>query len=179
MASVKKAIGTATAVTATLMLAACGASGEIEAGQAAVVDGVVITEADLQESTSQLNTVLGQPITPATALQTAITAPAIEKAFTDAGVLISDEALVTELQGSGIPTPNDITIDVARVIRYTTVLQDPTFAASAESAQVNEALSAMDASEMSVEINPRYGTWDPVQLGAINVDPPEWITSEQ
>lgn len=178
MTCVKKAIGTGTALAATVILTACGGS-DISAGQAAVVDGQVITEAELQESTAELNMVLQTPITPATTLQTAVSAPVIEQVFTDAGVLVSDEDLVTELKASGIEQPSDLSLDVARVIRYTTLLQDPDFAASPENAAINEQLSTADASERDVVINPRYGTWEPEALGAINVDPPEWIIAEQ
>lgn len=157
-----KARTTALALAGLLALSAC--SGTSSAETAAVVDGRVITEQQVRDAVEQINGAFNpeQPITAAQALTLLIRAPYINQAAADAGRAQSESAARAALRD--FPgTPADSTVEILQ--------------AEASLQQIDEAgrqeLTEQFA-ELDMDINPRYGRFDPQQASLV-AHQPNWI----
>lgn len=157
-----KARTTAIALAGILALSAC--AGPTSAETAAVVDGRVITEQEVREATSQINRAFNpqQPLTAAQTLTLLIRAPYINEAAAAAGRAQSESAARAALKDFP-ETPADSTVEILQ--------------AEASLQQVDDAgrqeLTEKFA-ELDMQINPRYGTFDPAQA-ALVADRPNWL----
>jgi hypothetical protein len=165
------------AAAGLLALAGCGS---VSASEAAVIDGESIGEGELQETTSQLNRIAAEPFTPAAVLSELTRAPFLDKAFAGTSAELTDQQVTDLLTENGLDNPSSLTVDVARTRQYQTLLQDPEVMADpqvAEAVSQLQEVTVADIEKLDVEINPRYGTFDP-QSASIVPEDPKWITSE-
>jgi hypothetical protein len=76
--------------------------------------------------------------------------------------------------------PTSLTVDVARARQYQTLLQDPQVMedpAVAEAVSSLQEITVADIEDLDVQVNPRYGDFDP-QTASIVPEDPKWISSE-
>jgi hypothetical protein len=168
--SVRRSIA-ALAVGAALVTAGCGVS---RADQAAVVDGTVITERDLQVAMSQVNAMdpalLQEPLTPSGALTALVQAPVILDHLDGKGIVVSESVATREASDRGVADPSDDTLSIIRLATSITAAQQSGQLTEADGVAVTERLQALD-----VEVNPRYGAFSP-ETASIQVVAPEWVT---
>lgn len=146
---------TALAVGA-LVLSGCGG---MSGGTAAVVDGEVITVEEVQRATADFNALPVTPVTPTDVLTLMIYADAAEEAFAETGgPPITESQIVAQLQGGGVAEPSQDLIDLYRTIAH---LQGAGQVPSTEGVEI--------------EVNPRFGTWDP-EARQVMAQTPDWIT---
>lgn len=167
MGSVKqrsRTVATLTVLTAALLLGGCAGSG-VSSGEAATVGDTTISESDLQEVTTQFNEVAQQPMTPSQVLDTLIKAPALEQMVAGSGQEVTDQELLSQLaELPGAPgEPNPLMVDFLHGVVYSQMV----------GGQVPPELFA----DLEVEVNPRYGTWDPEAVSLAD-EAPEWITPQ-
>jgi|GEM_PF-573740 len=165
------------AVAGLTLLSACG---NLSADEAAVIDGETVGEDQLQETTSELNTIAAEPFTPPTVLSELVRAPFLDDAFAGTSAELTDEEVSQLLADNGLDNPSTLTVDVARTRQYQTLLQNPEAAQDSQVAKAAEKLQKItvaDIEKLDVEINPRYGSFDP-QTASIVPENPEWISSE-
>lgn len=162
---------------ALMALTGCG---DVSANQAAVIDGKSVGESELQETTAELNTISAEPFTPAAVLSELTRAPFLDRAFSGTSVELTDQQTTQFLADNGLSDPTSLTVDVARARQYQTLLQDSEVL---QDPQVAEAVSSLqeitvaDIEALDVEVNPRYGSFDP-QTASIVPEDPKWISSE-
>ncbi len=159
-----KTAATMIPATAAVLLSGCAGSG-VSSGQAATVDGTTIAASDLQEVTAQFNAVAQQPTTPTQVLDTLIKAPALEEMVAGSGQEITDNELLAQLaQLPGAPAePNRLMADYLHGLVY--------------SQMVGDSAPPDLFADLDVQVNPRYGTWDPETVSLADATP-EWITTE-
>lgn len=150
----------AATATATLLLSGCGAA---EGDFAVKVNGEAISQSDLQEAAEQWNSFAQQPETPQTMITSLAKGPALESFFPDNP--LTDEALIGQFQELDVTDPSDVLLDFARsrIFEGSTGSIDP--------AELQAALAEVD-----VEVNPRFGTWDPAAAAVVQ-STPDWIVS--
>jgi len=146
---------TALALGALVLSGCAGMSGST----AAVVDGQEITVAEVQQATAEFNALPVTPVTPTDVLTLLIYADAAEEAYTGAGnPAITDAQVTAMLQQSGIAEPTPTQVDLYRTIAH---LQGAGDVPSTEGVEI--------------EVNPRFGTWDP-EARQVMAQTPSWIT---
>jgi hypothetical protein len=156
------------AVGAALVTAGCG---ESTADRAAVVDGSVITETDLQSAMTEVNAMdpalLQEKLTPSGTLTALVQAPVVLDFLAKQGVVISDSVATRDAADRGIVDPSDSTIEVVKLASAISSAQ--------QSGQLGDTAPLLQQlSEQDVEVNPRYGTYDP-ESASISVSLPPWI----
>ncbi len=161
MGRVKRSTVAAGATTLTLLLGGCSGIGS---GEAATVDGKTISQSDLQEVTDQFNAVAQQPATPSQVLDTLIKAPALKQMVAGSGQEVTDNELLSQLASlQGAPAqPNPLMADYLHGLVYSQMV-----------GEVQPELLA----DVDVEVNPRYGSWDPETLTLAD-QTPEWIAPQ-
>jgi hypothetical protein len=157
-----KARTTAIALAGVLALSAC--AGTTSAETAAVVDGRVITEQQVREATAQINKAFKpeQPLTAAQTLTLLIRAPYINEAAAAAGRAQSESAARAALKDFP-ETPAESTVEILQ--------------AEASLQQIDDAgrqALTQKFAEVDMDINPRYGTFDPQQASLVAVQP-NWL----
>ncbi|MCE0485648.1 hypothetical protein [Ornithinimicrobium sediminis] len=165
---------TATTLAAALLLSACSG---LSADEAATISGRTIGTAELQETTGQLNSIAAAPTEPANVLNELTRTDILDRVMAGTALEITDGEVTDLLRESGLSEPTDLTVDVARTRQYLALLQDPTTLQNPEAEDVLERLNEVteaDFEELGVEVNPRYGTWDPAQAVVVD-EAPEWI----
>lgn len=150
----------AAAVTATLLLSGCGADRDF----AVKVNGEAISQAELQEAAQQWNSFAQQAETPQTMISSLAKGAALEPFFADSP--LTDASLASQFQQLDVAEPSDVLLDFARGRLF------ENSASSLDPAQVQAALADVD-----VEVNPRFGSWDPA-AGAVVPSTPDWIIQE-
>jgi hypothetical protein len=155
---------------AALVTAGCGTT---EANRAAVVDGAVITETEVQDAMVQVNAMdpalVEQPLTPSATVTLLVRAPVVLDYLAGKGVVASESAARQEARDRGVPDPAPSTIEI---IRYANVLTEAGRSGQfgqTESIELSEALRAQD-----IVVNPRYGEFDP-ETAAVTLTTPAWI----
>lgn len=147
------------AIAGALVLAGCG---NAPLDHAATIDGQRISETDLQEVTQEFNGLAPQPITPGEILTVLVQLPVLEDLAADAGSQITDGELVEQIRT--IPQapdePSDLFLDLVRGLSYQQL--------------AGGQLPQEQLDDLEVDINPRYGTWDPAQAAVVDEDP-AWI----
>ena len=144
-------------VGATLALSACGAQ---EPGAAAIVNGTVISDQEVQTVPDQLNPLAeeGQKLTSSTALLSLILAPYVLAEAERAGKTVSASQARKVIEKVADPSPS--TIEFVRMQLVVQQLDD-----AAKTSIVN----ALGKAKISV--NPRYGTFDATQIALTPISP--------
>ena len=120
--SVRRSIA-ALAVGAALVGSGCAIN---RAETAAVVDGNVITERDLQVAIAQVNSMdpalLQEPLTPTGALTALVQAPVILDHLEDKGIVVSESIATREANDRGVPRPSEDTLSIIRLATSITAM---------------------------------------------------------
>ncbi len=161
----------ALALGAALVTSGCGTT---EANRAAVVDGNVIPETEVQEAMTQVNAMepalFSQPWTPTATLTALVRAPVVLDYLAGKGFVASESKARQTARDRGIKDPGPGTIEI---IRFATALTDANQSGrfgDAEGQELSAQLRAQD-----VVVNPRYGSFDP-ETADIAVTLPPWVT---
>ncbi len=162
MGRVKRSTVALGAGAVSLLLSGCSG---ISSGEAATIDGTTISQSDLQEVTDQFNAVAQQPATPSQVLDTLIKAPALKQMVAGSGQEVTDNELLSQLASlEGAPAqPNPLMADYLHGLVYSQMV----------GGEVQSELLA----DVDVEVNPRYGSWDPETLTLAD-ETPEWIAQQ-
>jgi hypothetical protein len=162
----------ALAVGVALVTAGCGVAAP---DRAAVVDGTVITERDLQVAMSQVNgmdpALLQQPLTPSGTLTALVQAPVILDFLEGKGVVVSESVATREARDRGVSNPSEDTLSIIKLATSITAAQQSGQLTEADGQALTEQLQALE-----VEVNPRYGAFSP-ETASIQLVAPEWVTS--
>lgn len=176
MTAVKHALRhTAPALVAALTLAGCSGATMQEG---VVVNGTAYSVSDVEEATQQFSELSGEDVAPQAVISVAGAVPVLDEYFAGSSYQPSEQMLRNDLSGGGLQDEaNQLTLDVARYQYYASILNDPASQADPALAPVLERINgyATDLAEQDVEVNPRFGAWDP-QAGQVVPQVPEWIT---
>lgn len=155
---------------AALATSGCG---NTEANRAAVVDGDVITETEVQEAMSQVNAMdpalLQSALTPSSTLTALIQAPVVLDYLAGKGVVASESMAREDARQRGVNEPGDGTLEIIRFATALTAAQQNAALGQAEQIELTEELRQRD-----VVVNPRYGVFDP-ESAAVSATTPAWI----
>jgi hypothetical protein len=145
---------------ASLALTACGNQ---SANAAAIVNGTVISDKDVQNVAEQLNSgVQGeQKLTSGNVLMSLILAPYVSAESIRAGKSIPDTEVLKAI--ANVPAPSVSTVDFVRMQLALPSLDQP-----------SKTRIVAELSKADVTVNPRYGTFDPRQIELVPISP-NWI----
>jgi hypothetical protein len=159
------------ALATALATAGCGAAG---ADRAAIVDGEVITQTEVQAAAAQVNRMepglAEEDLTPTGTLTVLVQARFVLDYLADKGIVVSDSVARRDAAQRGIRNPGAATIVILRFVRALSLAREGGQLGEAESAEVVRRLQSA-----KVEVNPRYGAFDPRTAG-IELEPPGWVT---
>ena len=162
----------ALAVGVAFVTAGCGSSAP---DRAAVVDGTVIPEATLQDAVREVNSMepalLQQKLTPSATLTALVQAPVVLDYLAGKGVVVSDSVARQQAADRGVHDPSEGTIEIIRLASAITTAQQGGTFAEGDAAALTEQLKALD-----VDVNPRYGSYDP-NTASVQLTTPGWITA--
>lgn len=165
------------AVGATLAAGAlAGCSSTPTADTAAIVDGSVIKESDVQQAATHLTTAVTpeQPVSPGQVLDLAIKAKAINEVAADRGRAVAPSVVRAPFVEKGINDPNQVALDVLASIQSLNQFRDP---ATGQLDQVSGQAILQKLTAAKVTVNPRYGTWDPRQT-SLAAETPDWLSPQ-
>ncbi len=160
------------ALGAALATAGCGVT---SAGRAAVVDGSVISETEVQDATRELNAL--EPALFETELRTSDTLGLLIQARSLNEMLEGKGAVVSESVGRQLTTSRGLeepSEGALEIVRLATAITSAGQAGKLTNEDFEQALAA--TGERDVTVNPRYGSFDP-QTATIQLTQPGWITS--
>lgn len=168
--SVRRSVA-ALAVGAALVMAGCG--GPAGPDRAAVVDGQVISETAVQSAMSEVNAMnpqlLQQKLTPTGTLTALVQAPIVLQYLDGKGVKVSESVAMQTAQKSGLSDPSDSTLEIIRLATAISQAQADGKIADADAVALTKQLK-----ELSIDVNPRYGTYNP-NTGSIELTNPAWV----
>ena len=131
------------ALGAALVSAGCSVN---RAETAAVVDGNVITEGQLQVAMAQINSMdpalLQEPLTPTGALTALVQAPVILDHLEDKGIVVSESIATREANERGVPRPSEDTLSIIRLATTITSAQQTGQVTEADGAAITERMRA-------------------------------------
>ena len=162
-------------VGAALLLAGCGELTPAGPDRAAVVDGQVITETSLQSGMGEVNAMkpqlLQEHLTPSGTLTALIQAPIVLGYLRGKGVIVSESVARQDAQRRGISDPSSSTLEIIKLASAVSSAQAAGKLADADAAALTQQLQALD-----IDVNPRYGTFDP-KTASVSLTSPEWVTA--
>jgi len=140
---------------ATLVSSACGTQ---EADAAAIVDGTVIRDKDVQTVSQQINTLAQgqQKLTSNNVLLGLILAPYVSAEVDRAGKSIPDSAVLKVIDKVNEPSPT--TVDFVRMRLAISSLTP-----------ASQATILTELGKAKITVNPRYGTFDVKQIALVPV----------
>ncbi|MHB8274215.1 MAG: SurA N-terminal domain-containing protein [Dermatophilaceae bacterium] len=158
------AFATALVIGATLVLSGCGAQ---EAGAAAIVNGTVISEQDVQSVPEQLNKLAqgGQQLRTSDALLSLILAPYVLAEAKRAGKTVS--ASQARLVIAKVSDPSPSTIEFVQMQLAVRQLDQ-----ASKTSIVNELGKA------KITINPRYGSFDAKKVAIAPISPNWFVKTD-
>ena len=159
MKRIVRATAVALALGSVVSLSACG-----QTATAATVNGTTITEEDLNTVVREINggLELQQPLTAEMALNMLIAAPTFLAYGQKHGIQVPESQVRAVFP---IQDPSPATIEVLRLNQVGSSLSQE---------QQNEATGQM--ADLTVTVNPKYGTFDPAQLTVVPAEP-NWLTA--
>ncbi|NHA67576.1 hypothetical protein [Phycicoccus flavus] len=158
------------ALALALVTAGCGS---LETNRAATVDGRVISETEVQSVMSEFNGMSQprlDPLTPATTLSLLLQARPALQFFDEHGVVASDSVAEQDAQSRGVADPSPATIEALRFLDSLQQASD-----SGKFTQADQQELVQKIASQKVEVNPRYGTFDPTNI-SVQATQPDWIT---
>lgn len=177
MSPVKRSLRPAALVIAAA-LALGGCTGH-EMREGAVINGTSYSMQEVQEAVGQIDSIAANPVGVPGLVYEAAVVDLIDDAFRGSPYSVSDAQLAATMREAGLEgEPNELTLDSARFRHYAAILQTPGVQEDPAMAPVLEQLNAVtqeDITGLDVQVNPRYGTWDPEQGGVV-AEVPAWIT---
>jgi len=141
---------------AALALTGCG-----RADTAAVVDGHVISQSGVLATSEQVAQYASQPMPTGDLINRLVVLPAVLDVLGERGVTISDAAARSAVGAIDNPTP--YLLDLARL--------DLAIGQMTQEDMVEVTSRLLEA---DVEVNPRYGTFNPEQAAVVATSP-DWI----
>jgi hypothetical protein len=160
----------ALALGAALVTAGCGTS---TADKAAVVDGTVIRETDLQAAMSEINgmdpALLQEQLTPSGTLTALVQAPVVLDYLEGKGIVVSDSVASKEAAARGVQEPSETTLQIIKLASAISAAQQSGQFAEADAQALSEQLRSQD-----VEVNPRYGAFNP-DTASVQLGQPSWV----
>lgn len=162
----------AAALAATVTAAGCGA---VRADQAAVVDGTVIRETEVQRATRDINgmepALVDGELAPSNTLTALIQAPLVLDYLAGRGVVVSDSIAQADAAERGVDDPSAATTLILRFNRALGQARESGALDEAQGQRLTEQLAAL-----RVEVNPRYGAYD---ASTVSVQPglPGWVSA--
>lgn len=162
-------------IAAALALSACSGPGTREG---AVINGTSYSMQEVQQAVTQVDSVAANPVDVSQIVYEAAVVHLIDDAFHGSPYTVSDAELTSTMRGAGLEgEPNELALDSARFRHYASILQAPGIQEDPAMAPVLAQLNAVtqeDIVNLEVEVNPRYGTWQPEQGGVV-AEVPAWI----
>lgn len=159
------------AAGAALVMAGCG--GPAGPDRAAVVDGQVISETAVQSAMAEVNAMnpqlLQQKLTPTGTLTALVQAPIVLQYLDGKGVKVSESVATQEAQKRGVADPSDSTLEIIRLATAISQAQTDGKITQADGEALTKQLK-----ELSIEVNPRYGTYN-ADTGSIELTNPSWV----
>ncbi|HET9655507.1 MAG TPA: SurA N-terminal domain-containing protein [Kineosporiaceae bacterium] len=169
----RRLAGLAVAVAAALTASGCGT---VQSGAAAVVGDRRISVAELQQATTDLQSYVNARPNATGAKQTVgqdqvllylVLEPYLVKAASDAGVGVSDDEARSKFTTAKVAKPSQGAVDV---LRADFALSSLTQARKAQ--ELNSV--AEQVRSLKIEVNPRYGKFDPQQILIVPTTP-DWL----
>lgn len=168
--SVRRCVA-ALAVGAALVLAGCG--GPAGPDRAAVVEGQVITETAVQSAMSQVNSMepalLQDKLTPTGTLTALVQAPVVLTYLDGLGVRVSESVAMADATKRGVSDPSDSTLAILKFAAAIGLAQNEGKLTDADAQALTQELQGL-----KVDVNPRYGTFDP-QTATVALTTPAWL----
>lgn len=176
MTAVKRALRyTAPALAAALALSGCSGATMQEG---VIVNGEAYSVKEVEDATRQFSQLNGQKIAPQAVVSVAGAVPVLDEYFEGSTYRPSEQTLRNNLAQSGLEgEATGLTLDVARYQYYASILNNP---ASQQDPALSPILERIpdyqaDLAEQTVEVNPRFGSWDPAS-GQVVPQVSSWIT---
>lgn len=162
-------------LSAALVLSGCGGPGS-EAGVS--VNGTDYSVEEVQEATQDLAQWPPQTKEPQQVIRDLALLPFLDDLLKGTPVEVTDAQIRQQLTDTGVNEPSDATVDAARARHYQIQLSDPATLQDPKMSDVAAKLQGLTAEDLAadVQVNPRYGTWDP-NAGGLTAVVPEWIQS--
>jgi hypothetical protein len=156
-------------VAATLTVSACGS---MHAGAAAVVADRRISVAQLQQATTDITAYAraqdpNSTVDQRKVLLFMILEPDLVESATKAGIGVSVDNVRKELARSGVTRPSDGAVTAMRGLAALNSLGQAN-----RQAELSSLLTKLRSKK--IEVNPRYGTFDPTAPGIVAVTP-DWL----
>jgi hypothetical protein len=171
----RRVTGIVLTVAAALTASACGT---MQAGAAAVIGDRRISVGQLQQATTDIQTYVSavpsadgtkQTVDQGKVLLFMILQPYLSRTASDAGVGVSDDQARTELKDRQVPDPTQGAVDAIRALDALNNLQQG-------SKQQELTAFADQLRRAKIEVNPRYGRFDPNNLDIVAVTP-DWLAT--
>lgn len=163
------------ALAAVILLSGCS---DLTMDRAATIGDRTIGVDELQETTAQLNEISAQPAAPAAVLTELTRTPILDEAMSGSPLELTEQSVRELVRDAGLESPSDLTVDVARTRQYLALLQDPAIMQDPAAEGVMQRLSEASFDGLEVDVNPRYGSWDP-ETAIVGDQLPEWIAPGQ
>lgn len=153
-----RALAAAVTATVALLISGCGT-----ADTAAVVDGRTISEAGVLRASEQIADYAQRAMPARDILNRLVVLPTVLEVLGERGVTVTDAAARSAVAGIGDPSP--YLVDLAKLdLAIGQMTQE-------DMMEVTGRLADLD-----VEINPRYGRFNP-QQASIEATVPDWLVS--
>jgi hypothetical protein len=165
----RRITGLALVAAATLTASACGT---MQAGAAAVVGDRRISVADLQRATTDIDAYAkaqdpNSTVSQEKILLFMILAPDLVDAAAQAGVGVSADTARQELGKYGVAKPSQAAVEAMRGLAALNSLKQ-----ADKQNELNAFVTKLRSEK--VEVNPRYGTFDPTSVNIVAVSP-DWL----
>lgn len=146
----------------TTGLTACSGAGRPDA--AAVVNGTVITTREVRVATDEISAMLGQPVEEGAVLQRLIVAEFVIDEAARSGVWVPDNAYNTLL--AKLPSTQEVSRRTLEADFARTALE--------QAGRFEPILAQLSAA--TIDVSPRYGSWDP-RTAQLATTTPDWIVT--
>lgn len=151
------ALPTALVLAAALALSGCGAQ---QSGAAAIVDGTVISDKDVQSVADQVNKIsagsAAEKLTMSNALLTLILAPYVRAEAERVGKTVAPSQARVAI--AKVADPSDATIEFVQMQLALGQLD-----------QASKTAIVDQLNKVKITVNPRYGTYDPKQISLVPI----------
>lgn len=146
--------------------------------EGAVIHGTSYSIEEVQESVQQINNIAAEPTDARAVIYEAAIEQIFDDAFAGTNYRLTDADIRANVREAGLQDDAlPLTVEVMRLRHYAQLLQSPAALDDEQLMPVVGELQAVtqeDIDALEVEVNPRFGTWDPANGGVIP-EVPSWI----